>query len=38
MLKTMFPNLATVCLSVPVATASVERNFSQMKLTAYKGV
>ena len=35
MLKTMFPNLsrvATISLSIPVATASVERSFSQMKL------
>ena len=35
MLVTMFPNLSAlsnVCLSIPVATASVERSFSQMKL------
>ena len=35
MLKTIFPNLskqATACLSIPVATALVERSFSQMKL------
>ena len=35
MMKTMFPNLstlATTSLSIPVATASVERSFSQMKL------
>ena len=35
MLKTMFPNLntlASISLSIPVATASVERSFSQMKL------
>ena len=34
-LKTLFPilsNIATICLSIPVATASVERSFSQMKL------
>lgn len=35
MMKTMFPNLSTlasISLSIPVATASVERSFSQMKL------
>ena len=35
MLNSMFLNLskiATISLSIPVATASVERNFSQMKL------
>ena len=35
MLKYMFPNmntLATISLSIPIATASVERSFSQMKL------
>ena len=35
MLATMFPNLHTlakICLCIPVATASVERSFSQMKL------
>ena len=35
MLKSMFPNLntlATISLSIPVATASVERSYSQMKL------
>ena len=35
MLTTMFPNLhtiATISLSIPVATASVERSFSQMNL------
>ena len=35
MMKTMFLNLstlATISLSIPVATASVERSFSQMKL------
>ena len=35
MLITMFPNLhklATVCVTIPVSTASVERSFSQMKL------
>ena len=35
MLKTMFPNLhklASINLTLPVATASVERSFSQMKL------
>ena len=35
MLKSMFPNLNTlaiISLSIPVATASVERSFSQMKL------
>ena len=33
--KTLFPNLnkmGTICLSIPVMTASVERSFSQMKL------
>ncbi len=31
----MFPNLskiASICLTLPVSTASVERSFSQMKL------
>ena len=35
MLKAMFPNLSTIAsisLTIPVATASVERSFSQMKL------
>ena len=35
MMRTLFPNLskvATISLSIPVATASVERSFSQMKL------
>ena len=35
MLKSMFPNLntlATISLSIPVTTASVEETFSQMKL------
>ena len=35
MIKTLFPNLSkigTICLSIPVTTASVERSFSQMKL------
>ena len=35
MLKSMFPNLNTlamISLSIPVATASVERSFSEMKL------
>ena len=32
MMKTMFPNLSTLSLSIPVATASVERSFSQTKL------
>ena len=35
MLTTMFPNLhtiATISLSIPVATASLKRSFSQMKL------
>ena len=35
MLKSMFPNLstlATISLSIPVGTASVERSFSQIKL------
>ena len=34
MMQTMFPNLsilATVCLTIPVGTASVERSFSHMK-------
>ena len=36
MLLAMFPNLsimASVCLTIPVGTASVERRFSQMKMT-----
>ena len=35
MLSVMFPNLykmATICLTIPVSTASVERSFSKMKL------
>ena len=39
MLTTMFPNLhtiATISLSILVATASVERSFSQMKLVKRK--
>ena len=35
MMRTLFPNLckiATITLSIPVSTASVERSFSQMKL------
>ena len=35
MMRTLFPNLckiATINLSIPVSTASVERSFSQMKL------
>ena len=35
MLITMFPNLrkiASICLTIPVSTASVERSFSEMKL------
>ena len=35
MLQAMFPNLntlANICLTIPVATASVERSFSQMKM------
>ena len=35
MLKSMFPNLNTlamISLSIPVATASVEQSFSEMKL------
>ena len=35
MLITMFPNLskiASICLIIPVSTASVERSFSEMKL------
>ena len=38
-LKSMFPNLntlATISLSIPVTTASVERSFSQMKLIKTK--
>ena len=30
--KTLFPKIGAICLSIPVTTASVERNFSQMKL------
>ena len=36
MLVTMFPNLhkvASICLTLPVSTVSVERSFSKMKLT-----
>jgi len=35
MFVTMFPNLsmlASICLTIPVLTASVERSFSQMKM------
>ena len=35
LLITMFPNLntlASICLAIPVETASVERSFSQMKM------
>ena len=35
MLQAMFPNLntlANICLTIPVATASVERSFSYMKM------
>ena len=35
MLKAMFPNLnkiASIGLTIPVSTASVERSFSQMKM------
>ena len=35
MLQAMFPNrntLANICLTIPVATASVKRSFSQMKM------
>ena len=35
MLKTMFPNLnnlSSICMTIPVGTASVEQSFSQMKL------
>ena len=34
-LISMFPNLntlASICLTIPIETASVERNFSQMKM------
>ena len=36
MLIALFPNLhklATICLSIPISTASVEQSFSDMKLT-----
>ena len=36
MLMALFPNLhklATICLSIPISTASVEQRFSDMKLT-----
>ena len=35
MLKIMFPNLnnlANICMTIPVGTASVEQSFSQMKM------
>ena len=35
MLITLFPNLskiASICFTIPVSTASVERSFSEMKL------
>ena len=32
MLVTIFPNLVTIGLTLPVSTASFERSFSQMKL------
>ena len=35
MLQAMFPNqntLANICLTIPAATVSVERSFSQMKM------
>ena len=32
MIKTLFPKIGAICLSIPVTTASAERSFSQMKL------
>ena len=32
MLKTLFPKIGAICLSIPVKTALVERSFLQMNL------